>query len=513
MSKCLECGEVYGELRRCPHCGAVPEPVVASVPSRGGSAELGHAARARKVRQVRIGVLAGGVLGLVIAMALPRLIGGQASDDVPLPEPSVLGSKVWDRIQLAPPSEIVPGKLAEGFTVESVRLDETGVRVEGTCNPDAVVWITVAGRPATISPRGDRYRAVVPAGDHEIRIVIHGIDRKTAEETRRIRPDPDERDIAVRMSNFADGATVHTPTLRVLFQPLDGGPARQEDLTLRRVENVVHAGTRQFRIYLAPVGLIYLRTTAKGPDAFLRESDGAEMVLIPGGIGYRGMGDKRPHGPRHIVRLRAFLIDRTEVTCQRYGRFLRAMRRADEVALRHPEDPGVDHRPADWETDHAPAGSRDLPVTGVTWYSAYAYARWVGGRLPTEAEWERATAGPFGQAYSWGEEYDPAACADSGVLHPAASLAAGEGPYALLHATGNAREWVDDRFDPRWYVRGSRTNPRGPARTKFRVLRGGSYQSSAEARRLQFRDALNPRAKVGDVGFRVARRWIDMGER
>jgi len=514
MPKCLECGEVYGEqLRRCPHCGTVPESAVDPSPATpGDSSALGHVSRARAARRRRLGLVAGAVLGLLLVLALPRLRSGESPEETPADTP-VLGSRKWDHVKLEPPAEVEPGPLEEGFDVQSVRLVEDGVRVLGTCSPEAVVRVTVDGEPATIAPGGDRFRAVVPVGDREIRIVAHGVGGEIAERTRRIRPEPEERDIAVRLANFADGATVHTPALRIFFEPLDGGAARQEDLTLRRVENIVRAGSRQFYLYLAPLGLTYLRRTAKGKDVFLREADGAEMVLVPAGIGYRGMGEGAPHGPRHLVRMRAFLIDRTEVTCRRYARFLRAMRRADDPALRHPEDPGVDHRPGGWTGDAAPAGREDLPVTGVSWYSAYAYARWVGGRLPTEAEWERAAAGPLGQAYPWGDVYNPAACADAGVLHPAASLLAGEGPYSLLHASGNAREWVDDRFDPRWYVRGSRTNPRGPARTKHRVIRGGSYQSSAETRRLQYRDSLDPGATQSDVGFRVARRWVEMGDR
>jgi formylglycine-generating enzyme required for sulfatase activity len=86
-------------------------------------------------------------------------------------------------------------------------------------------------------------------------------------------------------------------------------------------------------------------------------------------------------------------------------------------------------------------------------------------------------------------------------------MSAGEGPFSLLHACGNAREWCIDRYDPRWYEQCSRVDPRWPTRTHHRVVRGGSYSSPQQSLVLQCRDHLPPGSQEPDVGFRVVVAW------
>ena len=78
----------------------------------------------------------------------------------------------------------------------------------------------------------------------------------------------------------------------------------------------------------------------------------------------------------------------------------------------------------------------------------------------------------------------------------------------LLHMSGNAREWCEDRYDPRWYRHAARSNPRGPSTTRHRVVRGGSFMSEKPTLRAQFRDHVDPRERPLDVGFRVVMRWL-----
>jgi formylglycine-generating enzyme required for sulfatase activity len=221
------------------------------------------------------------------------------------------------------------------------------------------------------------------------------------------------------------------------------------------------------------------------------------------------MNKEPPHGPKHIVHLSAHLMDRAEVSCRQYSMFLQHVRRANDFALRHPDDPGVELRPLEWEEDVHPDGWGGRAVIGVTWFAAFAYSRWVGGRLPTEAEWERGAAGPLGSPYPWGEKFDGAPChASASTPSDAVSLPAGASHYGLLHMSGNAREWCGDRYDPRWYLRSSRSNPRGPSSNRHRVVRGGSYASNPENLRAQHRDNADPVTRPADVGFRVVIRWV-----
>jgi serine/threonine-protein kinase len=291
------------------------------------------------------------------------------------------------------------------------------------------------------------------------------------------------------------------------------GPSRMESVVLKEVENRVTIEESTFTLYRAPEGFKFLRVTPQGTYTFLREKDGQEMVLLPGGVAWRGRGDQAPDGPRHLVRLKAYLLDRTEVTCGQYSAFLHAVARENDLSMRQPDDPGVVLRPVGWTSDVPPEGLADRPVVGIAWYAAYAYARWVGGRLPTEAEWERAAAGARGLSYPWGDTFDRVRCRSRArSVQRADSLPAGVSPYGLLHMSGNVREWCVGRYDPRWYLRGGRVFPRGPAGPTHRVVRGGSFRSTPEELVLQHRDNMDPAKKAADLGFRVARAWVDLDD-
>jgi len=358
----------------------------------------------------------------------------------------------------------------------------------------------------------------VPGPADRVEVVAGGIDAKTLRIEAPVTVDGEgddrdgrdesahRKDDVFDVLSHAEGETIHEASVKLQLEGPYGSETRE--VALPGIENRIQLGADDLILYRAPEGLVFLRVTQDGHYSFLREIDQQEMILVPGGISRRGMGEKPPNGPSHIVKLGPFLVDRTEVTCRAYARFLKRVRREDVSHLRHVEDPGVNLRPRGWKTDEPPADLLDKPVTGVDWYCAYAYARWVGGRLPTEAEWERAAAGPLGLAFPWGDEFDVDRCCwRAKVPLPAESLVRGEGPFALLHAAGNVREWNDDRYDPRWYLRRQRVNPRGPSRPKHRVVRGGSFSTPVAALRLQNRDQEDPLERAPDLGFRVALRW------
>jgi formylglycine-generating enzyme required for sulfatase activity len=157
---------------------------------------------------------------------------------------------------------------------------------------------------------------------------------------------------------------------------------------------------------------------------------------------------------------------------------------------------------------------RDLPVVGVSWYGAKAYAERYGLRLPTEHEWEIAAKGELSTyLYPWGmtitpdqANYNDPANPFRG-LRPIGSYPAATSPFGLLDLCGNAKEWVSDWYG--LYLPGQQSNPGGPIEPigefgAIRVLRGGSYLNTAAGVRVTAREAAEPTSLSEQIGFRTA---------
>jgi formylglycine-generating enzyme required for sulfatase activity len=166
------------------------------------------------------------------------------------------------------------------------------------------------------------------------------------------------------------------------------------------------------------------------------------------------------------------------VTNVQYARFVRATGRD---APRH------------WENGAVPKGKALHPVVNVTWRDATAYAGWVGGRLPTEQEWEKAARGVDGRAYPWGEAFDAARCntEESGIgdTTPVGRYSPpGDSPYGCADMAGNVWEWTA-------------SEPEGH-RGAY-VFRGGSYSNDTGAARCGARGSRDPDLSFDNRGFRV----------
>jgi formylglycine-generating enzyme required for sulfatase activity len=231
-------------------------------------------------------------------------------------------------------------------------------------------------------------------------------------------------------------------------------------------------------------------------DTWTRPADGAVMVYVPAGEFLMGSTDDYAYAgteekPQHTVYLDAFWIDRTEVTNAQYRQCV---------------DAGACEEPRCWDEDELNAP--DQPVVCVSWNDAQAYAVWAGGRMPTEAEWEKAARGTDGRIYPWGnsapdcskanyqgcEEYRPL---------PVGSHPDGASPYAALDMAGNVYEWVADWYDVDYYSRSPDRNPQGPDTGRKRVVRGGSLYTSDRVVRCAYRISPYPSYMNRDLGFRV----------
>ncbi|MEK7763898.1 MAG: formylglycine-generating enzyme family protein [Nitrospirota bacterium] len=137
----------------------------------------------------------------------------------------------------------------------------------------------------------------------------------------------------------------------------------------------------------------------------------------------------------------------------------------------------------------------DHPVVGVSYYEAEAYAKWVGKRLPTEREWEKAARGngEDGREYPWGDQFDKEKCNSTvaGLKHttPVTQYPNGVSPYGCYDMAGNVWEWCADRYD-------------AEAEDSC-VLRGGSWSHSPEVLRVSKRHRGAAVDRSNDFGFRL----------
>lgn len=217
----------------------------------------------------------------------------------------------------------------------------------------------------------------------------------------------------------------------------------------------------------------------------------AEMVRVPAGVFLMGSDDGLwDEKPPHRVYLDSFYIDRFEVTNGLYKRFM-------ETAGRQ--------APQYWSDSRLNGASQ--AVVGVTWYDAEAYCHWIGNRLPTEAEWEKAARGTNGRKYPWGDKWDPtrAMLGENSLRTPVGSYAGGVSPYGIHDMAGNVAEWIADWYDERYYRHSPDRNPRGPESGRYRVLRGGSWRSVPFDLRTTDRNHDTPRSLSDVIGFRCAK--------
>lgn len=230
---------------------------------------------------------------------------------------------------------------------------------------------------------------------------------------------------------------------------------------------------------------------------WMGEPDAAAPDSGPGADASAAADEARPGlgTPSHIVDLAAFEIVRTPVTNAQYGAFISA------TSVRPPSQ---------WGGLTVPVDRHDHPVTSVDWHEARAFCAWASVRLPTEAEWERAAAGPAGRSYPWGEAEPDATTAWFGELAedvgtaPVEAHRAGASLDGALDLAGNVWEWTASLHRPYPYrPDDGREDALAAGR---RVLRGGSFRSpSAVYLRCAFRSRSYPGRRREHIGFRVAR--------
>jgi formylglycine-generating enzyme required for sulfatase activity len=261
----------------------------------------------------------------------------------------------------------------------------------------------------------------------------------------------------------------------------------------------------------------------RDPGTLRQDGKGIDQVWVPGGSFRMGsdldsatppswaVATYHSEQPAHDVTLtRGYWIDATEVTVEAFKAFKDAGGYTVEANWSVEGWKWLQTQQVSALPNPCLAQEPDEPQVCVTWYEADAYARWRGGRLPTEAEWEFAARSPVSLVYPWGDEYDADLANIDGGTKPVAvgSYPDGASWVGALDMAGNAMEWVADWWSNTYYAESPAMDPLGPATGVIKIEKGGWWGPPAGTgpfvSRASFRlDEDPPTYQDHHIGFRI----------
>jgi formylglycine-generating enzyme required for sulfatase activity len=244
-------------------------------------------------------------------------------------------------------------------------------------------------------------------------------------------------------------------------------------------------------------------------QACIREELRKKSVCIPEGSFMMGSFHSSDETPIHEVFLHGFFIDAFPVTNRQYVQFLNergiANKRDGSYEYFNPYNKQTRIR-MEGELYVVDEGYEQHPLTGVNWHGAYAFTLWVNGRLPTEAEWEKAARGSLeGKMYPWGDEEPTPTMANFGEYVGDTTPVGSYPPNraGLFDVAGNVSEWCLDWYHRNYYGHAPRENPKGPSTGSERVIRGGNWSYGESALRVAKRGKTWHRIGKTNLGFRI----------
>jgi len=237
------------------------------------------------------------------------------------------------------------------------------------------------------------------------------------------------------------------------------------------------------------------------PRQVIHSKTGIEMVLVPAGVFTMGSDNGDPdEKPPHRVRITSpFYLGKYEVTVGQFRKFV------EKSGYAYPTDR--------WAAVNGPEGRSpgdSYPMCNVNWNDSYAFCRWAGLALPTEAQWEYACRAGTTTRFFFGDliNHDEANfegtrgrdtwnyCSPVGSFPPNA--------WGLHDMHGNVWEWCADFYRANYYSESPEDDPRGPSRGSARVLRGGAWKFIDVTLRSTNRIGYDPNSRDDNYGFRVS---------
>lgn len=312
-------------------------------------------------------------------------------------------------------------------------------------------------------------------------------------------------DMGQNVAEWAAGGQNATPTRRAATFIM-GGNAYNTPPALYSLASLYRAAPATFRSPYVGMRCAYDRAPARTPW----RTD-ADAIVVPAGEYAVGVPEqarlpsllahlpparfdliRRLFAAKETARPGALHLTRREITRRDYAAFLRdpfvlaGFHAEENQPRRHT------HRPPDWDEQRR---HPHLPVVNVDWWSAYAFASWAGGRLPTAEEWVAAASGQGRRLYPWGDDFNAATplTGERALGGPQRATAADGDvtPEGLLALGGNVSEW---------------TRSVSTASGAYAViLKGGNFLlPGAATARMDYSNHVSPNHRSRTVGFRVA---------
>lgn len=249
-------------------------------------------------------------------------------------------------------------------------------------------------------------------------------------------------------------------------------------------------------------------------------TDGKTMVRVAAGEFTMGTSDAQKarigdqfgvnptllsnESPVTKLSLAEFWIDRTPVTNAEYKKYIDAN---PKQAVPFVDESAVVSFNWDKTARTFPTERGEYPVVLVNWNDANAYCQWAGGRLPTEAEWEKAARGTDGRLYPWGNDWDTTKANSSeqrnGDATPVGKYPSGASPYGALDMVGNVWQWTGSLDKP--YPYAASDGREDAEAVGARITRGGAWSFGPSIDRVSLRNRFDPQTASLSIGFRCVK--------